>query len=140
MRCYRFNNRGSATVEAAVIVPLLVLLFASIIFLSFFLYDKCALERAASMAALRGSQAVWEDNTVRYQRTDEGVTNILENALLGAKEVQKQIKVEGNQIKVCLETQYQWWNFQAEAEKKAVNPTEFIRNCRKVKGVIDKKQ
>jgi Flp pilus assembly protein TadG len=132
------DNKGSASIEAAVIVPLLLMIFAVIIHLSVFLYDKCSLERAAAMAALRGSEAVRESNNVRYQIADEGVTELLENGLLGAETVEKQIQIKGNQIKICLTMQYKWWKFQVETEKKAVNPVEFVRTCRKVKGVIEK--
>lgn len=130
------DNRGSFTVEAAVIIPFIILVLTAVIILSFFLYDKCALERAAAMAALRGSQEVWEDNNIRYQKTDEGIGAVLENNLLGTSCVEKHVEVKKDQVCVLLKMQYQWWNFSAQAEKGVVNPITFIRNCRKAEGVI----
>lgn len=132
------NNRGSFTIEAAVIISFIVLVIAAILQLTFFLYDKCSLERAAAVGALRGSEAVWEDQNTRYQRADEGIHAVFENNLLGTDEVKKQIEVTGNEIKVVLEMQFRWWGCRISSEKKALNPVTFIRNCRKAKGIMEK--
>lgn len=137
--CLKDNN-GSFTIEAAIIIPFIVIVLTAVIFLSFFLYDKCSLERAAAMAALRGSQEVWEDNNIRYQKADEGIKAVLEANLLGTNCVEKHVEVKGNQVCVLLKMQYKWWDFSAQAEKQAVNPITFIRNCRKAEGVIEKQK
>lgn len=130
------DNKGSFTVEAAVVISFLVLVIAAIISLSFFLYNKCSIERAAAMAALRGSRAVWEDQNTRYGEAEKGINEILASNLLGNYQVATSIQVKGNDIEVALKMQFQQWEFQAEAAKKAVNPVAFIRNCRKLEGVI----
>lgn len=131
MKKIAHDNRGSFTIEAAVIISFLVFVITGFLFLSFFLYDRCVVERAAAMAALRGSEAIWEDNNIRYQRADEAVNDILTGRLLGADSVEKSVKVSGNQVIVSLSMKFKWWEFQAKAEKRAVNPVLFIRNCRK---------
>ena len=79
----KMNDCGSFTIEAAVIISFLVIVINIILVLTFFLYNRCSLERAAAMGALRGSQAVWEDNSYRSRKADEGVDEILSYNLLG---------------------------------------------------------
>ena len=132
------DNKGSFTIEAAVIISFLFFVITGLLFLSFFLYDRCVVERAAAMAALRGSEAVWEDNHIRYQRADKAVNEILTGRLLGADSVEKSVKASGSQVVVSLSMKFKWWDFQAEVEKKAINPVLFIRNCRKGLSLIQK--
>lgn len=134
------DNKGSFTIEASVIIPFIVMVLAAVIYLAFFLYDRCTLERAAAMAALRGSQEVWGNQNLQYEITDEGIDNVLENNLLGTSHVEKCVKVKGDQMYVLLKMEYKWWDFSAEAEKKVVNPVTFIRNCRKAEGVIEEQK
>lgn len=139
MRCLK-NNKGSFTIEAAIIIPFIVCLIMSILFLAFFLYDRCSLQRAAASAALRGSQEIWESSDMQYQKADEGIDFVLSHNLLGADCVDKQVQINGNEITVVLRMQYYKWEFQAESQKKVINPVNFIRICRKGKGVMEKIQ
>lgn len=139
MRCLK-DHKGSFTIEVAVIIPFIVCLLMTILFFAFFLYDRCSLERAAGSAALRGSREIWESSDVQYRKADEGIDFVLSHNLLGADCVEKQIKISGNKIKVALKIQYHKWEFQAESQKKVVNPVNFIRICRKEKGVIERIQ
>lgn len=132
------DNKGSFTIEAAVIISFLTFVITGLLFLSFFLYDRCVVERTAAMAALRGSEAVWEKNPIRYQKADEAVSEILTGRLLGADSIEKSVKASGSQVTVSLSMKFKWWDFKAEAEKKAVNPVLFIRNCRKGLNLVQK--
>lgn len=136
----RRDNRGSFTIEAAVIISFLVIVINLIIVLAFFLYNRCSLERAAAMGALRGSQAVWENNSVRSQKADEGVDEILIYNFLGTDKVKKQITVTGNQISVALDMHIRQWDFHTKVEKKCMNPVLFIRNCRKLENIGKERQ
>lgn len=130
------NNRGSFTVEAVVLISFLVLTIATIISLSVFLYNKCSMERAAAVGALRGSQAVWEGQNARYEKAEKGVCEIVSDYLLGDYQVNTSVEVKGDDISVALKMNFQQWEFQSEDSKKAINPVAFIRNCRKWEGVI----
>ena len=134
------DQRGSFTIEAAIVISFLVFIITGILFLSFFLYDRCLVERTAAMAALRGSEAIWEDNEVRCQRSEEAIDQILKGRLLGADSVEKRVKAEGSRVTVSLFMKFKWWEFRAEVEKKAVNPVLFIRNCRKGLELIHKEK
>lgn len=140
-KCSRkMNNRGSFTIEAAVIISFLVIVINIILVLAFFLYNRCSLERAAAMGALRGSQAVWEDNSYRSRKADEGVDEILSYNLLGTDRVEKEITVKGNRVSVALDMHIRRWDFHAEVEKKCINPVVYIRNCRKLESLGKEQQ
>lgn len=132
------NNKGSFTIEAAVIIPFTLFLLMTILFFSLFLYDRCSLQRAAASAALRGSRETWASSDIQYQKADEGIDFVLSHNLLGADCVDKQVKISGNRITVVLNMQYHKWEFRAESQKNIINPVNFIRTCRKGKGAIEK--
>lgn len=134
------DNRGSFTIEAAVIISFLIIVINIILVLAFFLYNRCSLERAAAMGALRGSQAVWEDNSYRGRKADEGVNEILSYNLLGTDRVEKEITVKGNRISVALDMHIRQWKFHTKVEKKCINPVLFIRNCRKLESLGKEQQ
>lgn len=129
------DDRGSFTIEAAVVISFLVIVINMILVLAFFLYSRCSLERAAAMGALRGSQALWEDNSLRCQKADEGVDEILTYNLLGTDTVEKEITVKKDQISVALDMRIRQWDYHTEVKKKCINPVLFIRSCRKLEGV-----
>lgn len=69
-------SRGSATVEASIIVPFIVLSIAASIYIGIILYQQAQLRSAADMAAEAGA-AVWADSkadtgTARLQMSDIG--------------------------------------------------------------------
>lgn len=132
----RVDNRGSFTIEASVVMSLLIMVITAVLFLTFFLYNRCLLERAASMSALRASGSVREDQDARYKRAEEGIKDILQEHLFGDPQIQTSIEIKGNDAEVTLIMQYKWWKFEASATKKAVYPVTFIRNCRKLEGVM----
>lgn len=70
------RSRGSATVEASIIVPFIVLSIAASIYIGIVLYQQAQLRSAADMAAEAGA-AVWADakadtGTARRQMSDIG--------------------------------------------------------------------
>lgn len=136
-RAFFIDERGSATVEASVVIPFFLLVLALIIHLSFYLYDCAVLERACNVATLRGSRMLWEENDLRFQKAEEGIEDILGGRLLGMCEVEQDIKIGHNRAAVTLSAQYKWWKFKAYEEKSIINPVQFVRDCRKVEGVVN---
>lgn len=130
------DNRGSFTVEATVMIAFLTLVITTILFLSFFLYHKCAVERAAAMAALRGSQEIWEDQNGRYGQTQQALQDLLSDQLLENCRIETLLEIKGNEVTVTLQLSEREWEFSSMATKKAVHPVNFIRNCKKLEGAI----
>ncbi|MBQ8189231.1 MAG: pilus assembly protein [Lachnospiraceae bacterium] len=135
-RVFFIDERGSATVEATVVVSFFLMILLLILRVSFFLYDGCRLERAANVACLRASQLPWDNNDLRFQKAEDGIVDIVSGSLLGVQEVEQDIAANKNQVKVVLSASYQWWTINIYKEKKVLNPVQFVRDCKKTKGVM----
>lgn len=131
------DQRGSATIEAAVLIPFFMIILLAVLWLGFFLYNKCALERACHMAALRGSQQIWEDQEFRYRVAESGIGEILSYNLLGTEHVQQEIVAADESVTVSVYMEQKWWEFYAQSEKKVLNPVKFVRKIRRIKGVVN---
>lgn len=132
---YPVDNKGGFVVEAAVIIPISLFLIVWLITISFNLFNRCSLERACAISALRGSQDIFATNNEKYRIADQSFAKLLEINLLAAGEIYKEITVKGDKITVFLETASKQEKFSTVATKKSINPVAFIRTCRKIKGV-----
>lgn len=135
-RIVLLQNTGNFTIEAAIVIPLTLFLILAMISLSFSLYNRCSLERAAAVSALRGSEEIFSDNATRFDIVSRAINEVLNFNLLSAQEINKNIEIKGNQIVVALETQEKGNTFTTYSSKKAVNPVFWIRSFRKMKGVV----
>lgn len=132
------NNNGNYTIEAAIIIPITLFLILAMISLSFSLYNRCSMERAAAVSALRGSEEIFSDNAVRYDKVSQTIDEVLCFNLLSEEEMYKNIKIKGNSIVVILEAKEKNNTFTTYSGKKAVNPVLWLRTFRKMKGVVQK--
>ncbi|MBQ1173455.1 MAG: pilus assembly protein [Lachnospiraceae bacterium] len=130
------QNAGNFAIEAAIIIPLTLFLILAMISLSFSLYNRCSLERAAVVSALRGSEEIFSDNAIRFDTVSKAINEVLNYNLLSEQEINKNIEIKGNQIVVVLETQEKGNTFTTCSNKKAINPVFWIRSFRKLKGVV----
>lgn len=132
------QNTGNFTIEAAIIIPLILFLILVLISLSFALYNRCSLERAAVASALRGSEEIFSDSAVRFDIVSRAVDEVLYLNLLSENEINKNIEINGNQIVVVLEAKEKGNIFTTYSSKKVVNPVFWIRTFRKINGVVQK--
>lgn len=56
------NNKGMMTIEACILIPIIIMISLLVIWLGFFLYNKTLLMECAGIAAIRGSQMAEADN------------------------------------------------------------------------------
>lgn len=130
-------KRGSSTVEAAYLIPMLVMLTALLIYLSFFLYNRLILTEAAYISVLRGSRPEYKTAKECYRKTEESLNDLLSGKLLAQKEYEKKAEVTGTKVEVTLRIKQKlpFWKSQPEYHVKKsaarLNPYEFIRECRR---------
>lgn len=60
--CKYENNKGMMTIEACILIPIIIMVSLLLIWLGFFLYNKTLLMECAGIAAIKGSQMAEEDN------------------------------------------------------------------------------
>lgn len=56
------NNKGMMTIEACILIPIIIMVSLLVIWLGFFLYNKTLLIECAGIAAIKGSQMAEADN------------------------------------------------------------------------------
>ena len=123
-------RKGSATIEAAFIIPFTMIVLVNLIYLSFFLYNRLILTEASYIAALRSSRMEWSDANERYKEAEKASSLLLENSLLVTPSYQKQIVVKKDKSQVRLRIEDKW-EFEVTKDAERQNPYQFIRECRR---------
>ena len=123
------DHKGSYTVEAAFIIPISLFLVMSFITIAFSLYNRCSIERAVCVSALRASEQIFKNSQQKNMEAGQAIQDVLAYNLLFENEIQKDIS-----IKVSMSTSEKIGEFATKAKKKAVDPVLFVRTCRKIKG------
>lgn len=60
--CRKMDNRGMMTIEACILIPIIIMISLLVVWLGFFLYNKTLLMECAGIAAITGSQLAEADN------------------------------------------------------------------------------
>lgn len=134
------------TVEAALVLPIVIAAILLTIYLFFFQYDRCLMEQNTGKLALRGCANPFADG-------DEVVKNLAvqsrekDERFLAWEMKEAQITFKRNRISVKREGNLMFpfrglifwngsntWSSECVYENIRVTPVQFIRNCRKIKG------
>lgn len=141
--------KGYMTLEASLIMPWVVFLFIFLIYMSFYLYDKCVLFQDSYSLCLRGSVQKEDDGAVKYVNAHMaekfgskyfGVGKVIGSV----KQSGKEIRVEGEcNVKIPFDnfltfSREKGWHIKTEASAQIINPTDIIRKCRMAENLIKK--
>lgn len=145
-KLYKKNFRGSYTVEAAFILPVVFTIIILIIYLTMYFHDKSILFCAASQSVLRGSQMINGGNT--YAVVERCSNELIGNRLLATKYLETEITASGDDFRVeyagvvplplgALLCRYLFGNstginIKASAAAKCDDAVKFIRRCRMI--------
>lgn len=94
------KEEGYFTVEAALILPVVLLIFTTVLFLSFYIYDRCILEQSAYGAALRGSTNYYQRNEEAYMAAKRGAISLTEGKLVAASSLENEVTVTERSVTV----------------------------------------
>lgn len=94
---------GYFTVEASLIMPVVILFMTTMLFVGFYIYDRCMLEHCAYEAAVRGSSSLYRSNEEAYGVTKRAVDTLPANKIFAARNLEYTITVTGSQIRVVYE-------------------------------------
>lgn len=143
MKKKKYCLSGSYTVEASFLFPLIMAVIAAIIYLLFFVHDRCVMNAAADTAALRASQPDIHENGI-YQTAEESIQELLSGRLLAAGSIEKEIKISSTEIRVVCrgEVPVPLHNIRLPIEvtgyAKRTDPAAFIRECRVIEEKMEK--
>ena len=103
---------GYFTVEATLIMPIVLYVCVFIIYTGFYWYDRCLMRQDAYRAALAGSSIYRDDNQKVYNTVADTIARLAEDKyianLLGKEK----------------------WEISENEERTCINPVVFIRMCR----------
>lgn len=134
---FKKRAKGYLTVEASMLVPLVVLLIALLLYLSFFLYNRCILTQDAYILAFRGSIQKEEREVQKYIEECSKVQ--FSKKYAGMKNIEKNIAVSNKKITVKISgVTSNNWLIEKEAEAERINPAKVIRKIRLIKKAANK--
>lgn len=142
---------GYFTVEAALIMPVVICVLSLLCYLGFFMCNRCLLLQDAYILGLRGSleEGLSNEETAAYI-LKQG--NELLPKYYALSKIDKNVKVEIGEISVelCCEMKVPFaflaweeekmnnvWEIREEKKFDRTKPVDFIRACRKVEKLVD---
>lgn len=99
----RKRLNGYFTVEAALIMPMVILFLSTMLFLGFYVYDRCFLGHCAYEAAVRGSSSLCRTNEEAYEVTLQAVERLPAKRVFATNELKYTIEVTGTTVEVIYE-------------------------------------
>ena len=134
---------GYFTVEATLVMVLVLYVCISVIFLGFFQYDRCLMRQDAYRAALRGSSVYKGDKLKVYTTVSQMLQEFDEDDYVATKYeyeislkdsvkvwIKGGVRMPFNGIMGFLGTVE--WQLMEYAESKCIDPVTFIKLCRQL--------
>ena len=126
-------KKGSFTIEAALLMPLVLMILIGVLYLDFFVHDRAYLTAAAYEAAVSGSMEGYKKKGNIYEKADIQGRMLGGIGLLGGKNLRMQTNA-GKTVKVPAGFLGQKWKLEVSGKAKPLRPVGWIR---KVKGTVD---
>lgn len=143
---YRKYQKAYMTVEASLIMPMILGGIIFTIYLGIYLYDVCYIKQAVYVAALRGScMKNGSSQDIEYY-TKQQLEQLLSKQILAKRKMQSKVNVSISKVLVQVDMDISMpfaefispiiktWSIESEAEACRGNPVEIIRNVRKING------
>ena len=132
---------GYMTVEASVIMPIVLIVCCFIIYTGFYQYDRCVSEQDAYRAALRGADLYGADKEEKYRAVVKTLEELAADHYAAAHcsyEVSVKdkmyVKMKGT-VRIPLRGLARMvgtdlWDIEKEVESRMTDPVFFIRSCK----------
>ncbi|WP_099467359.1 TadE family protein [Konateibacter massiliensis] len=142
--------KGSYTIEAALLMPLILGTLVALIFISFFLHDRAVIAEGTIILANRYTNEKILSNAQIKQKLEEESQNVILNKVIATKGITTDIQVENKKITVTCSGKFQFpsmylvssvflknnYTINAEKSMKRLEPVTFIRNCRILENLL----
>ena len=126
--------KGSFTIEAAFVIPLILFLFVILMYLFFYYHDKNVLIAGVQEAAIYGCGR----SLPTEQEIGEFLTNQMEDRLLLFSEIKKEVRIEKDEILVRCWSTTRGMSIEANVRHSRTKPEQLIRNLRKIEKLGEK--
>lgn len=131
---YRWS-RGNLTIEAALWMPVILLVWMGTVSVCLFVHNRAWLTAAAYEAAITGSwDAVCAQGNVE-ERAWEKIHTLMDHSLYGSRDIRTAVEKNGEMLTVSMEGRHSSygglrWQFRVEGSRKICRPVSFIRKAR----------
>lgn len=126
--------KGMLTVEAAVIVPMILVVFSVLLHMLFYYHDKNILLAAAHEAAAFGSSREVSEKT----EIEEHFKARIKGRLLLFSKIEAEISLEQKQVTVSCTAMKNSMSIQVDSAVSRTEPEDYIRTLRKIEKIGEK--
>lgn len=147
----KLSFSGVYTVEASLLFPFILSVIVFLIYMSFFLHDRCVMSQSAYQAALRGSRVKTEEGKV-LGTAERAASELIEKSLLATRDVSHTVTLNGSEVKVTYEgtlsipagtllmsiSGSDGIRVKGSGSAKRKDPVKFIRECRVIEKLTEK--
>ena len=134
-------KRGSFTIEAALLMPVIFLVLMGVLYLNFFVHNRAWLTAAAYESAVSGSMEGVRKNGQVYDTARMRSEELGNTGFFGAENLSTQTNV-GKQVQVTydLDTISSYgnlnWHLRTEGTSGIINPVKHIRKIRAASAIL----
>lgn len=143
LKCFKTGWSGYMTVEATLMIPIVLYVCIFIIYSGFFVYDRCVMKQDAYRAAMKAGSVYRQDGQEVYNTAWNALEELTVDKYI-ATQCHYEVSVQG---KVCVTVQGEVevpfkglekmtgvssWKIEEKAESQCLNPVFFIRMCRQM--------
>lgn len=139
------SPEGYFTVEAAMVLPMVMMIIVWMLYLLFFQYDRCLLEQDMGVLALRGATLQADNNEERLRLLREEADNLYWEKYIAWESGKIELKLEHGQVSVKQNAEIKFpfgragfasnvWKTTTDCESHVLSPVSFIRSYEKITG------
>lgn len=140
---WRRQYNGYFTVEAALMIPLILILYLFIIYMAFFQYDRCLLTQEMYVLALRGSREIYGNyqtvyHKVRKEQEDQYIEKYVamefQQSDISVSKQKVTVQQKGGLKNPFWNTEGKFpeiWEVSAKRSSRRIRPAVVIRECRR---------
>lgn len=135
-------KRGSFTVEAALLMPVIFLVLMGLLYLNFFVHNRAWLTAAAYEAAVSGSMEGYSKNGNIYEKTDIQGRILGSTGLPGGENLSMQTRT-GKNVQVTYQMEIpagflgMKWKIKATGKAVPLRPVGWIRKVKSVRDTVE---
>ena len=136
--------KGSITVEASFLLPLIVYLIWNCVFLSFFVYDQCIVMQGSYCSALGAERLVADDSEKKVMLEEKYRETVENRKVMCSISTEKELSDQKIVIDAGINMKapggrffFSNWRSEQHQAVEKFEPVAFIRMCRKAENLID---
>lgn len=144
-------QKGSFTVETALIMPIVLMVILIVFFFVLYMYNRSVMQNAAYRGVTQVFYYSSESNEYIKKECSRVVLKDLENSLVGVKNAEVEIEVSADRVEITVDGRLnvpeiispkgtvfeELWNYEIYAKEARYNPAEIIIKGQNLENIVD---